>query len=122
MAQAVTWDSVLACFADRKAPEAVIHRLASEWARRYGIKYQPIGRQSPVTAEYWPGRAVGEHLDTLARIVPEMITDQKPRRMGGPLVLVDFGQGRIGQIDGRRRANVWRDMPGMHEVLIVCAY
>lgn len=113
------WADVLACFSDRAEPEGVIHRLAAEWAQRYGVAYRPIGAHSRVRCESWSSDEVGAHLDRLAKIVPALITTTQPRRFGGPLVVIDFGQGQIGQIDGRRRANFWRHVPGKYDVLIV---
>lgn len=115
----MTWAAVLEAFADRGDPEAVIHRLAGEWADRFGLPYRPIGSHCRIRQERWSHIEVGEHLDRLAKIVPAMLTTQMPRRFDGALVVVDFGQGRIGQIDGRRRANFWRHMPGQYDVLVV---
>ena len=122
MAEVVTWDDVLACFADRSDPAGTVNRLTAEWAGRYGATGRKIGPESRVTRSVWTAEQVGSHLDRLAKIVPALITDTPPRRLTGPLVLVDFGTGKIGQIDGRRRANVWRNMPGEYEVLTICAY
>lgn len=115
-----TYAEVLRCFADRRNPQAVIDRLTAEWAQRYGAGGK-VGPGCDVWRERWTHEQVGQHLDQLAEMVPALITEQPPRRLDGPLVLVYFGYGRIGQIDGRRRANVWRHMPGEYEVLIVCA-
>ena len=116
-----SWASVLICFADRTDPMAVIRRLSNEWADRYGVDWPQFGHQIPVKRETWTHDRVGRHLDALALLVPELITDLEPRRMTGPLVLIDFGKGRVGQIDGRRRANRWRHLPGDYEVLRICA-
>lgn len=119
MAEAVSWRDVVECFADRGDPEGVIHRLASEWAARYGVPYRPLGPRCRIRREVWDQHRVGAHLDRLAQRVPALITTAQPRRFGGALVLVDFGQGRVGQIDGRRRANWWRHVPGQYDVIIV---
>lgn len=119
MEKAVTWRDVVDCFADRSEPEAVIHRLSSEWAQRYGLPYEPIGPRCRIRRERWSHHEVGAHLDRLAARVPALITTLQPRRFGGALVLVDFGRGRVGQIDGRRRANFWRHVPGRYDVLVV---
>lgn len=119
MAKAVSWADVVQCFADRSDPEDVIHRLAAEWAGRYGLPYSPLGPRCKIRRDQWTHHEVGAHLDRLAQMVPALITTTRPRRFGGALVLVDFGRGRIGQIDGRRRANWWRHVPGMYDVLIV---
>lgn len=115
----MTWAAVLEAFADRGDPQAVIHRLSAEWAERYGVPYQPIGPRNRIRREVWDHHRVGAHLDRLAARVPAMLTTQLPRRFGGALVVVDFGQGRVGQIDGRRRANFWRHVPGQYDVIIV---
>ena len=121
MAEPVSWGRVLTCFSDRHDAMAVIRRLSNEWADRYGLDWPQFGHQTPVNRETWAHDRVGRHLDALALLVPELITDLPPRRMTGPLVLIDFGQGRVGQIDGRRRANLWRDIPGQYEVLRIIA-
>lgn len=120
MAEAVTWTNVLACFADRGDPVGVIHRLAGEWAARYGIAYTPLGPGSAVRQEEWTDAQIDAHLSCMGALVPALVTSvPPPRRWDGPLVLIDFGAGRVGQIDGRRRANVWRHTPGWYAVLIV---
>jgi len=121
MAEPVSWGRVLTCFSDRHDAMAVIRRLSNEWADRYGVDWPQFGNLLPVVRETWSHERVGRHLDALALLVPELITDQEPRRMTGPLVLIDFGKGRVGQIDGRRRANRWRHIPGEYEVLRICA-
>lgn len=122
MAQTVGWPDVLACFADRSSPIATIDRLVNGWADRFRLPHPRLAGIAPVQRETWTAEQVGAHLDRLAQIEPRMITDQQPRRLSGPLVIVDFGHGRIGQIDGRRRANVWRHTPGAYEVLRICAF
>ena len=112
---------VLACFGDRGNPWGVIRRLATEWAGYYGLPAPMIGPHTQVRAEVWNGPQVRDHLHRLARLQPRLLTTDRPRRLDGPLVLIDFGQGRIGQLDGRRRANVWQHGHGEHEVLILCA-
>lgn len=121
MAKAVSWRDVLACFADRTNPVATIDRLANGWADRFGISHPRLIGMAEVKRETWSAEQIGAHLEALARIEPRMITNQQPRRLSGPLVIVDFGEGRVGQIDGRRRANVWRHTPGNYEVLRICA-
>jgi hypothetical protein len=120
MAEVVTWREVLDCFSDRTSPIATIDRLANGWANRFKIPHPRLIGIAPVQRETWTAEEVGAHLDRIAVIEPRIITDQLPRRHSGPLVIVDFGQGRVGQIDGRRRANVWRHEPGSYEVLRIC--
>src|SRR5690606_11785199 len=112
----------LACFADRSNPASTIDRLVTEWAARFGLPHPRLIGIAPVERETWSAEQVGAHIDALARIEPRLITNQQPRRLSGPLVIIDFGQGRVGQIDGRRRANVWRHKPGNYEVLRICAF
>lgn len=122
MAEAVAWTEVLACFSDRRHPVSVIDRLVNEWADRFGLPHPRLAGIAPVSRETWTAEQVGAHLDRLAVIEPRLITNQLPRRLTGPLVIVDFGQGRVGQIDGRRRANVWRNTPGEYGVLRICTF
>lgn len=118
------WSDVLDCFADRSDPLATIQRLGSEWAERYYLNKPRLvfGPHMMVLREYWHGSRIDEHLENLAVMVPALITDLKPRRLSGALVIVDFAGGRIGQIDGRCRANVWRHIDRTFEVLRICAY
>ncbi|WP_420465618.1 hypothetical protein [Panacagrimonas sp.] len=118
----MSFADVLRCFADRRDGFATVVRLTDEWADRYSVPRPVFGPDTPVRQEIWSAEQVGAHLDRLARIEPRMITDESPRRLYGPLVLVDFRHGRIGQIDGRRRANVWRHQPGQYGVLILCGF
>lgn len=118
----MSWDRVLECFADRPNPEAVINRLTKEWAERYGVPFVPIGPDTKITREVWSHKTLDMIFGAMAEIQPLLITDEKPRRMDGPLVSVFFGANRMGQIDGRRRANLWRNIPGQYEVLILCGY
>lgn len=120
MAETVAWAEVERCFADRHNPLAVIRRLSDEWADRFDLPQGILVKR--VERETWSAEQVGRHLDCLAQIEPRLITDQQPRRLDGPLVLIDFGKGRVGQIDGRRRANVWRHQPGRYEVLRICVF
>lgn len=100
---------------------AVSVRLVAEWAGRYGIRQLAgVPSNMSIRRDVWDHVQVGEHLDRMAKLEPRIITNEIPRRMTGPLVLVDFGSGRIGQLDGRRRANLWRNLPGRYEVLILC--
>lgn len=117
----MTFADVLRCFSDRRDAFATVVRLTDEWADRYRVARPVMGPDVPVLHTVWSAREVGEHLDRLAQLEPRLITGEPPRRLSGPLVLVDFGRGRIGQIDGRRRANVWRHVPGQYEVLRLCA-
>jgi hypothetical protein len=98
----------------------VISRLVDEWAQRYGVPVPADRWAAVVHVEQWTHIEVGAHLDRLAKIVPAMLTTDKPRWYTGPLVVIDFGQGRIGQIDGRRRANYWRNVEGTYPVLRIC--
>lgn len=113
---------LIACFADRSDPWSVIRRLTAEWAGYYGLPAPDVGPGTPVRRETWTGAQVREHLHRLAVIQPRLLTSDPPRWPNGPLVLIDFGEGRIGQLDGRRRANVWQHGNGKHEVLILCAF
>lgn len=111
------WNEVMYQFRDRADPIGVIHRLSEEWAVRFGLEYEPVGPHSHITKEKWGHEQVREHLERISRVEPRMRTDLRPRRLDGAIVLLDFGQGRVGQIDGRRRANVWKDRPGQYDIL-----
>lgn len=111
---------MMACFSDRVNPPQVIARLIAEWADRLAVPKPPQQWTSTVHLEHWTHVEVGEHLDRLAILQPRIITTERPRRYTGPLVVIDFGGGRIGQIDGRRRANYWRNIVGSYPVLVIC--
>jgi hypothetical protein len=47
-----------------------------------------------------------------------MAVDRPPRHDGGAMVLFEVA-GKVGQLDGRHRANLWRKRPGVYDVLIL---
>ena len=118
------WSDVIACFSDRRNPLATIHRLSDEWAQHHDIapRRPRYDENTMVQREWWSNERIDEHLTDLAQIVPALITELKPRWLLGAIVIIDFGAGKIGQIDGRRRANLWRHEKGIYEVLRICAY
>jgi hypothetical protein len=116
------WPEVVRCFADRRNPVYEIQRLSNHWCERYRIHSPTLGSHCEVVREHWDNHKLGAHLDEMARWAPNIITSMKPRRLKGPIVIVDYGKGRVGQLDGRRRANVWRHIQGTYEVLRICAY
>ena len=64
---------------------------------------------------------LNQHLRGLIELCPEMASDEPPRRTDGPLVLVMFPSGAIGQIDGRRRLNrAVRNGEGMRALVCMC--
>lgn len=115
------YSDVLECFADVSHPQREIDTLTREWADRYKLPRPQLNKHSPVHLEHWTHTRLGEHLDRLAVYEPRMITPLKPRRLSGRIVVLDFGT-VYGQIDGRRRANTWRHIKGLYEVLIVGVY
>lgn len=101
----ITWANVEACFSDRKP--GTIQRLCDVWAGRLGVKPFEVGPHLEVRRVEWSISTI-EHLVLWMSRHPEgheMITPRKPRRMDGPIVVVEAPKG-IYMIDGRRRANV----------------
>lgn len=106
-------------FSRKEAPLELINRLAQHWAARLSQKIPRIGESTPVRAERWSHVQVGEHIDRMAAICPEMLVSSPPRHDVGALVLFELADGSIGQLDGRHRANLWRHCSGEYDVLIL---
>ena len=96
-----------------------INRLASHWAPRLKEPIPQITTATPVTHEQWTHEQVGKHLDRMAKLCPAMIVRNPPKMDGGAIVLFRLPSGKIGQLDGRHRANLWRNCPGVYDVLIL---
>jgi SAM-dependent methyltransferase len=115
------WTDVLAQFADRSEPDNPIERLVAIWAARMGVN--PVRLQDgAVRAEYWAHDRFSAMLERMAAAVPDGLraTFKKtnPRRMDQPVTVVRT-QGVEFLIDGRRRAYLWSDRPGVYPALVI---
>lgn len=115
-----TMDDVLECFSDRSNPEGAFCRLVREWADRFCVIVNPMLPDSIFRAELCPTETA-EHLSELCEAHSLMATDQEPRRTDGPIVVVRFSNGRVGQVDGRRRLNK-AVREGLGVEALICVY
>src|SRR5690554_55153 len=109
-----TRDDVRRQFAWHRDGENAIVRLSRDWAGFYGVPWRnPINGK--ISAEYWTPQRIGTLLDRMADTPRtdgaknEMHTSLKPYREDAPLTVVRFGGGMEALLDGRRRANKWRN-------------
>lgn len=105
-------------FSRTERPLDMMNRLAQQWSPRFGVELPEITCDTPVRRESWTHLQVGEHLDRMVEICPKMVVDKMPRYNTGALILFEYG-GHVGQLDGRHRANLWRNIPGQYDVLIL---
>jgi hypothetical protein len=106
-------------------PEMTRVRL-NEWAGRYGVR-APVWERCSVRLEGWAASKIGEVLGEAARLQPRLLEEfvqgvnmatTPPRVEGLPIAVVYFGQGRFGFIDGKHRANKWKQFPGTYAVYV----
>lgn len=80
--------------------------------------------------EAWHSDRIGEVMSGMARVEPRMTWDVKdgvnnaalpPRVDGMPPVVIKFAGGKYGMIDGKHRANRWKNLPGTYAMLVVDA-
>lgn len=99
-------------------------RIAGRWTDHFGVA--PLNwKEAKVAAEYWTDEQVGELILDMA-LLPEigglrleMITDEPPYSMDGPLTVLRLSDGHQTMLDGRRRANRMMTVPGRYPVLVV---
>lgn len=117
-----SWHEVAALF----PTEAHAIRNADGWAARYGDVPREY-RRCRVVLEAWSHSEIAALLAAMSEFEPRMTADwvdgmnnaQLPPRVDGlPAVLVRFGE-RFGMIDGKHRANRWKQTPGQYAVLVV---
>jgi hypothetical protein len=96
------------------------------WADRYGVKSPP---EPEVALESWTDKELAEVMEAMSKVEPRVTVDMvkgvnnatlPPRVDGLPIVLVKFGD-RYGIIDGKHRANKWKQVPGNYAVYIIHA-
>jgi 2-polyprenyl-3-methyl-5-hydroxy-6-metoxy-1,4-benzoquinol methylase len=112
------WDDVVAQFSHDHGEDAWdnLKRLADKHAAFFGLPPNPMGVFVTVRAEYWSGEKLGACVDALAG--HRFITDVRPRRTDMPITAIER-DGVTLIIDGRKRANLWRNEPGPHPVLVI---
>ncbi len=111
-----TWADITTAFIDR--PMGTLDKLARHWSARIQVEKPQLKRGLPLTVEWWTHEALGAYIDTIAKIDPAMVVTRKPRRDNGPLVAFKR-DGRYALIDGRYRANLWRNKPGVYPVIVM---
>ncbi|MCO7728495.1 hypothetical protein NJB93_18060 [Brucella intermedia] len=117
------WENILPLFFFHRDGVLAIQRLAREWTRLYGLRRVDVF-QGTVVNEKWSNRRIAGLLDQMqktsdARSAQKRLrTVETPRHVEGSLVVVRT-QGTEFLIDGRRRANIWCNMPGQYAVWVI---
>lgn len=117
------WENILPLFFFHRVGVLAIQRLAREWTRLYGLRRVDVFRGN-VVREKWSNRRIGELLDQMQKVSDarsaqkQVRTEEAPRYVDGCLVVVRTQDTDI-LIDGRRRANVWCNMPGQYAVWVI---
>lgn len=120
-----SWAEVLPIFFFHRDGVLAIQRLTNRWTRIFGLSRVDIYK-GIIKHEIWSHERIGQTLVDMQKQSDAkkagqvVLTDEKPRYLEGPLVVVQT-QGRAFIIDGRRRANVWRTMEGNYPVIIISA-
>ena len=110
------WQDVVNAFADRKP--GTLDTLAEHWSVRIGVDKPELKKGIPLTVEWWTHDRLGAYIDEIAKTDPAMIVTRKPRRTDGPLVAFER-DGKYGMVDGRCRANLWRNVPGVYPIIVM---
>jgi len=110
------WEDVVKAFSDRKA--GTLETLAEHWSARIGVDKPELKKGIPLTVEWWTHDRLGAYIDEIAKTDPAMIVTRKPRRTDGPLVAFKR-DGKYGMVDGRCRANLWRNVPGVYPLIVM---
>jgi SAM-dependent methyltransferase len=121
-----TWGDVLDQFANKKDPIGTIRRLTAVWVRRMAMPPVDMSENGVmVRACSWTHLQLGALLEKmldLAKKDPtmraELLTNERPAHQDRPLTILSAG-GQYAGIDGRRRMNIWKDIPGRYPVLLV---
>lgn len=102
-------------------PEHEMDRLAGDWVGHINLRQST----AVVSSEYWSDHALGAVLDVMAAQHDygkpkhsRYITDLRPRYEADAVTIL-YDKGRHVILDGRRRINQWRKMPGRYPVLVV---
>lgn len=115
------WHDVEAQFAHQPV---TLQTLADEWAERYGLQPQAM-QNLPVRCEYWGNDELGNAIDKMAEREPRLTREGSPHvatepyTHSAPITVLNFSEGRLGMVDGRHRADKWRNRPGRYPVFVV---
>lgn len=102
------WNKILESFAElgrASKGHEYLNRLAKYWAKNQGTSVFFLGKWSEIKKHRFTVAEIKAIYEGMAKIRPNAITKEEPRQIGGLPVLVDFGNGKYGNLDGRRRAN-----------------
>jgi hypothetical protein len=110
------WQDIAAAFIDR--PSGMLDKLAGHWSARIQVAKPQLKPGIPLTVEWWTHTALATYIDDIAKIDPAMVVTRKPRRDTGPLIAFKRDQ-RYALLDGRYRANLWRNKPGLYPVIVM---
>lgn len=120
-----TWNEVAALFHGAGGLQQAFKNAAG-WAARLGVDPHRFST-GQVKLESWSADELAEVMDEMSAVEPRMTVDMvdgvnnaalPPRIDGLPAVVVRFGD-RVGMIDGKHRANRWKQTPGQYAVLVV---
>lgn len=119
----VTVKSVFLQFGVEENGLSSVIRLARAWTDHLNL--EPLDwSKVRVTTTHVTNVRLKAILDQMAQDavvggkVTQIFTDTPPRRMKGPLTFLRVGKRDI-ILDGRRRANIWKDRQGSYLVLVV---
>lgn len=117
------WSEVLALF---HGCERYASLNANGWTERYGLR-PPDWRHCNVTLQAWTDDELRQAMQDMSALEPRLTVDMvdgknnallPPRVDGLPAVMVRFSKG-FGIIDGKHRANQWKQRPGEYAVIVV---
>lgn len=117
------WNDVRRQFAYHGDKTNAIERLTSNWTAAYRLA-QVRAANGVVKAEFWTHDRINDLVEKMAATPrPDgtknaMITQEKPRHTDHPITVLRT-QGHEAMLDGRRRSNVWRHVPGMYQALVI---
>lgn len=103
-----TWDYVILSTGgrDKRAMRMKIWDMATfAWSRDFKTTKSKISQKSNIRLEQWDSGKIEKLLNENLKFRPHMITEEEPRLDVGASILVDYGDGNLALIDGRRRAN-----------------
>ena len=87
------------------------------WASLFGVLTQYNHQAAEITLESWAVKEIKDLVNGLGLLEPRMLESEPPRLYGLPLVVCDFGNGHVGMIDGKHRANNLKGMKNNHAVI-----
>lgn len=105
-------------YAFKERPFGTIERLLGHWSTRIGVKKPEYDKAFPLTVEWWTHTQLGDYVDLIAKTDPAMVVNRKPRQESLPLVAFKR-DGKYGLLDGRSRANLWRNRPGVYPLIVM---